>query len=227
MVITDSRQRLLDALMTIISERGLDQASLREVATEAGVSVGTVQYYCRSKDEMLQMAFEHVIGRILERATGVERAGHVGAVLRRGLLEFLPLDQGRGVEARVYLAFAARAAVTPRLAAVQHRLMSRSRALCAQALALARERGQARPDLDAEGAAVAIVAMVDGLLLHMLSDPTGMPAEVAVGVLDEHLRHYVDIDVGIDSDAAPGTGAHAGTPHDTTDIEHQEEGGRS
>ena len=198
---TDSRQRVLDALMTIISDRGLDQASLREVATAAGVSLGTVQYYCRSKDEMLQMTFEHVIGRILERATGVERVGHVGSVLRLGLLEFLPLDQRRGVEARVYLAFAARAAVTPNLAAVQHRLMSESRALCAEALAVARERGQARPGLDAEAAAAAIVAMVDGLLLHMLSDPTGMPAETAVAVLDEHLRHYVDLDTEPGADA--------------------------
>lgn len=189
---TDSRQRLLDALMAIISERGLEQASLREVAAAAGVSVGTVQYYCRSKDEMLRMTFEHVTGRILERATGIERAGQVGAVLRRGLLEFLPLDPPRGAEARVYLAFAARAAVTPDLAAVQHRLMSESRTLCAQALALARERGQTRPDLDVEAAAAAIVAMVDGLLVQMLSDPAGMPAEAAVAVLDEHLRHYID-----------------------------------
>ena len=188
------RQRLLDALMTIIAERGLEQASIREVAAAAGVSIGSVQYYCRSKDEMLQMSFEHVTRRILDRATSIERTGHVGAVLRRGLLEFLPLDEDRGVEARVYLAFAARAAVSPNLAAVQHRLMSESRTLCAQALEVAHERGQARSDLDAEAAAAAIVAMVDGLLLHMLSDPTGMPGETAVSVLDGHLRHFVDID---------------------------------
>ena len=58
-VTDDARQRLLDALMTLIAERGLDQVSIREVAAAAGVSIGTVQYYCRSKDEMLQMTFEH------------------------------------------------------------------------------------------------------------------------------------------------------------------------
>lgn len=200
----DARQRLLEALMTIIAERGLEQASIREVAAAAGVSIGTVQYYCRSKDEMLRMSFEHVTGRILDRATGIERTGRVGAVLRRGLLEFLPLDEGRGTEARVYLAFAARAAVAPDLAAVQHRLMSESRTLCAEALALARERGQARPDLDPEAGAAAIVAMVDGLLLHMLTDPDGMPGEVAVAVLDAHLRHFLDIDDGPAQGRAPG-----------------------
>lgn len=191
---SDTRQRVLDALLMIISERGLDQVSLREVATAAGVSVGTVQYYGRSKDEMLQMAFEHLIGRILTRATAVPRSVQVGPALRRGLLEFLPLDQRRTTEARVYLAFVARAAVAPNLAAAQHRLTSQSRARCAQALTLAAQRGQARTDLDADEAAAAIVVMIDGLLVHMLSDPEGMPATAAIRILDQHLRHYVDID---------------------------------
>ncbi len=82
--------------------------------------------------------------------------------------------------------------MAPNLAAVQHALMSESRALCSQAFQLARDRGQARADLDADATAAATVAMVDGLLLHMLTDPTGMPADVAVAVLDEHLRHYLD-----------------------------------
>ena len=53
--------------MTITAERGLDQVSIREVAAEAGVSVGTVQYYCRSKDEMLEMAFRHILDRMSAR----------------------------------------------------------------------------------------------------------------------------------------------------------------
>lgn len=190
----DARQRLLDALVVITAERGLDQASIREVAAEAGVSIGTVQYYCRSKDQMLQMAFEYVIGRIIARAGSVEQTGVVGHVLRRGLLEFLPLDELRGVECRVYLAFAARAAVSPQLAQVQHALQGQMRAACAQAFAQARDRDEAVAGLDPEAAAAATAAMVDGLLLHMLTDPTGLPAETAIAVLDAHLRRFLYLD---------------------------------
>jgi AcrR family transcriptional regulator len=163
------------------------------------VSIGTVQYYCRSKDEMLQMAFDYVIGRIVGRATGVDGPGPtgttaVGAVLRSGLLEFLPLDEERSVEARVYLAFAARAAVSAELARVQQTLMGEMRTLCAQAFALAAEQGQATTGLDPALAAAATVAIVDGLLLHMLTDPAGMPATTAVAVLDAHLRRYLELD---------------------------------
>lgn len=193
-VIDDARTRLLDALVRITAERGLDQASIREVAAAAGVSVGTVQYYCRSKDEMLRMAFEYVTRRIIARATSIEKTGTVGPVLRRGLMEFLPLDDARGAEARVYLAFAARAAVSPDLAAVQHALQGEIGVLCADAFRLARERGQAVADFDPDVAAAATAAMVDGLLLRLLTDPTGLPADTAVAVLDMHLRHYLDID---------------------------------
>ncbi len=189
-----ARQRLLDALVVITAERGLDQASIREVAAEAGVSIGTVQYYCRSKDEMLQMAFEYVIERIIARASAVEQTGVVGCVLRRGLLELLPLDELRGVESRVYLAFAARAAVSPQLAQVQHSLLGQMRAACARAFALARDRGEAVAGLDPDMAAAGTAAMVDGLLLHLLTDPTGLPADTAIAVLDAHLRQFLNID---------------------------------
>jgi AcrR family transcriptional regulator len=179
---TDSRERVLQALMAIIGEQGLEQATIREVAAAAGVSIGTVQYYCRSKDEMLQTAFEHVAERILERATGLEKAGPVGAVLRRGLLEVLPLDERRAVEGRVYLAFVARAAVAREM-----------RTRCEEALRLAAERGQARAGLDVEAAAAAIVVTVDGLILHMLTDPDAMPADRAVSIVDEHLRRYLEL----------------------------------
>lgn len=187
------RQRLLDALVRITAEQGLDRVSIRQVATEAGVSIGAVQYYCRSKDEMLRMTFEYVTERITGRATAIEKTGPVGSVLRRGLLEFLPLDASRQVEARVYLAFAARAAVAPNLARVQHDMMAGLRARCAQAFRLAQERGQARADLDPDLAAAATAAMVDGLLLQMLTDPAGMPAAIAVAVLDAHLRQELDV----------------------------------
>ncbi|MFD2083172.1 TetR/AcrR family transcriptional regulator [Actinopolymorpha cephalotaxi] len=207
-----ARPRVLAALMEIIAERGLDQATIREVAAGAGVSIGTVQYYCRSKDEMLQMAFEHVCEQILGRIRQIEGSGpgaaggpdrtrgagqgdrQVGPVLRRALLEFLPLDDRRRAEARVYLAFAARAAVSPDLAQVQQTMMADLRAMCAAAFQLAVDRGQAHAGLVPARAAAATTVMVDGLLLHLLTDPAGMPAKTATGIVDDHLARYVTVD---------------------------------
>ena len=202
MGIPDSpRTGLLEALVSITAERGLDQVSIREVAAEAGVSVGTVQYYCRSKDEMLEMAFRHVLERMSERAAGTPRTGSVTQLLRRALREFLPLDDLRRRECRTYLAFAARAAVTPSLAGVQHELLGEMRRRCEEVFRAAKEAGEASRDFDPKAAAAVTTALVDGLLLHMLTDPTGLRGATAVRLLDEHLRQFLrDVD-GTDGSA--------------------------
>ncbi len=189
-----ARERLLEALLTITAERGSEGVSIREVATAAGVSIGTVQYYCHAKDQMLEMAFEEVNRRILERALGIEKQGPVGAVLRRGLLEFLPLDDQRRKEAAVYLAFSARAAVSTDLAAVRHAMIAEQHRLCADTYRLAQDRGEAASRFDAEQAAWTTVALIDGLLLNLLSDPTGLTGGAAVDLLEEHLRSYLRLD---------------------------------
>ncbi len=200
-----ARPRVLTALMEIIAERGLDQATIREVAAGAGVSVGTVQYYCRSKDEMLRMAFEYACEQILDRIRQLEKSAagkagkkerEVGPLLRRALLEFLPLDDRRRAEAKVYLAFAARAAVAPDLAEVQQTMMAEMRAMCAAAFRWAVERGQAHDGLVPDRAAAVTTVLVDGLLLHMLTDPAGMPAKTATGIIDDHLARCVSLGAG-------------------------------
>ena len=188
------KDRLLEALVSITAERGLDQVSIREVAAGAGVSIGTVQYYCRSKDDMLEMAFRHILDRMVSRVEQLPVQSPVGPAIRQALHEFLPLDDTRGRECRVYLAFAARAAVTPRLAAVQHELLGGVRGRCADAFRVAIERDEAVTTFDPKAAAAVTTALVDGLLLHMLTDPSGLRAKQALALLDEHLRRYVVLD---------------------------------
>lgn len=128
-----TKDRLIAAFLTITAARGLDQATMREVAKEAGVSVGSVQYYGRTKDDLLLIVHQHLVDRIIARGETVPRRGPVGSVIRAFAHQFLPLDEIRATEQRVYLAFAARAAVTPALARIQHDLTSRLRTDCAAA----------------------------------------------------------------------------------------------
>ncbi len=188
-----ARQRLLDALVNLTASQGLDGVSIREVAAAAGVSIGTVQYHCHNKDQMLVMAFEHIAARIMDRTASIASAPistpdeKIGSRLNRALLELLPLDEVRRTESRVYLAFAARAAVVPSLAKVQHTFLTELRDQCAAALQAARKAGETRSDVDPDQAAAGIAALVDGLLVHLLTDPAGLPEEEAVDVLRAHL----------------------------------------
>src|SRR5687768_4234190 len=109
-----SSDDLTDALIRVVVEQGLDAVSIRTVAREAGVSIGTVQYHFATKDDLLLAAYVRAIDQVVARAAALpdEPAAYVRALLR----ELLPLDEQREAELRVALAFTARSVHNPRLA---------------------------------------------------------------------------------------------------------------
>jgi len=52
----ETRNRILDAALRLFRERGFEQTTMRDVATEAGVATGAAYYYYRSKEDLV-MAF--------------------------------------------------------------------------------------------------------------------------------------------------------------------------
>ncbi|MGW0482702.1 helix-turn-helix domain-containing protein [Nonomuraea sp. NPDC003214] len=58
--------------MRTLAERGLARTTLVDVAAAAEVSVGLVQRYFRSKDELLLFGIEHVYRRVGERVRQVQ-----------------------------------------------------------------------------------------------------------------------------------------------------------
>jgi AcrR family transcriptional regulator len=52
----ETRERILDAALSLFRERGFDETTMRDIAAEAGVATGAAYYYFRSKEELV-MAF--------------------------------------------------------------------------------------------------------------------------------------------------------------------------
>ena len=78
----DNRQRLVDAGHEVLSEKGLEAATVKEIARVAGVSPGLFHYYFASKDELLLAVFEEagkrfvkerLVGEVGDRATARDR----------------------------------------------------------------------------------------------------------------------------------------------------------
>ena len=63
----ERKQNILEAVFEIVEEAGTDQVSIRHVAERARVSVGRVQHYFPTKDELLTAAFEAINQRGTER----------------------------------------------------------------------------------------------------------------------------------------------------------------
>ncbi|WP_028275686.1 TetR/AcrR family transcriptional regulator [Arthrobacter sp. I3] len=197
------RQEIVDAVFRIIATDGLERASLREVADEAQLAVGSVRHYFASSDELLTHAFAVVVDRIVGRLTDADSllgdappaSGEQHAAVLALLGEFLPLDEQRAVDACVWMAFKNAARTRPFLAAEADRS---HRAVAAVVggliLGLAEAEG-----VDADHAAgldqqvlvteaELLLAVLDGLTMHALLQPEWMTAVMCRDVLEAHLE---------------------------------------
>jgi AcrR family transcriptional regulator len=54
----ETRTRILEAALAVFGERGFERATMREIATAAGVAVGAAYYYFESKDAIVMAFYE-------------------------------------------------------------------------------------------------------------------------------------------------------------------------
>ncbi|MEY9903892.1 TetR/AcrR family transcriptional repressor of bet genes [Catenulispora sp. MAP12-49] len=189
----DRRTDLLDRLADLIAESGVEGVSIRTLATRAEVSIGTVQYYFATKDELLRAVWLHVREQSARRFRdpGTARLSpteHLDQLI--GLL--LAPDPGDRLS-RVWLALAARAAHDPGIAELHRDQWRETEELLARALAAVKAEklgvaGDAvdEPDpadpADPADAAAELLALLDGLTIAVLTEPERMPATRALRI---------------------------------------------
>lgn len=72
----ERRQDLIRATLDCISEKGLEGATVREIAARAGVTGGLIRHYFASKDQMLQAAYRETMASMT--TTAISAAGASG-----------------------------------------------------------------------------------------------------------------------------------------------------
>jgi AcrR family transcriptional regulator len=179
------RREIADALLRIVDREGLEGVSLRHVAAEAGVSMGRVQHYFATKDQMMIFALIHVHGRIYQRVNACLDPRSPRDLVRSAIIEMLPLDDERRTEARIALAFLARSAVEPAYAATLREGYPYHTVFFTEQIRRAQQNGEAPADLDPEREAVILFAITQGLV-----NPTLIghyTEETVIEAVDRHL----------------------------------------
>ncbi|QFG22970.1 TetR/AcrR family transcriptional regulator [Actinomadura sp. WMMB 499] len=190
----DARRRQIGlAVCALISEHGLDAVTVARTAAAAGISVGLVQHYFRTKDDMLLHAFTQVSTHIRERIErhareGAQHRRPIAGILAEALAELVPLDETRRTEFRVARAFAGRALDAPELARVDAETARALRRDAARAVHNGKECGEVEPDLDEQAAAVRLTAVTEGLAMQVYRDPDGVEGRTAAELTESILR---------------------------------------
>lgn len=187
------REQIGQAVIDIMATRGIEEVSLRDVAAEAGVSMGLVQHYFATKDQMLFFACQLLVERTRRRTSETIAASPAPRTarlaLRTAMLDLLPLDDERRRETRVWLAFLARAGVRPELAELMRETWAVSHAYFTESARAAIESGELPAHLDPDAEAHGLLSLTDGLVGHV--QVGHYSAEDAAATIDRHLDRLV------------------------------------
>lgn len=189
------RSEVVEAVFRIIAVDGLERVSLREVADEAGLAVGSVRHYFAGSEELLTYSFATVVDRILfrlgEALPAVLASAHGAVQQNEAVLtllgELLPVDESRAVEACAWMAFKNAARIRPFLAAEADRSHREVAVIIGQVIiAVMADDGGGRESLVIE--AERLLATLDGLCMHALLQPEWMTAGMCRDVLERHVE---------------------------------------
>jgi TetR/AcrR family transcriptional repressor of bet genes len=152
---------------------GWDAISLRKVAAEAGVSVGLVQHYFSSKDEMLRFAVEMVaedtIQRVRHRIAELPQPPAPRLLVEAALTEMIPRTSRREAEAEAAKVWIRRVDLSPESRAALSQGAPDLKAGLTTQLLLARSAEPTYTQTDAERDADALVALLDGLIFNIVA----------------------------------------------------------
>ena len=203
------RDEILSATWRVIARDGLSRATISAIAREAKCSRGILAHYFDDKADILGSALMLSHRRVIDRIDA-QTAGRSGLdALRVTMLEALPIDEQRDLEAQIEISFWGRALGTPVLRDLQHTefddLLGRLRGHLEQA----RDSGELAAGLDLDFAAHQLVVLIDGLSAERVLYPDRVSPERQVTMLDHLLASFRPADRA-PAGPAPAESARAG-----------------
>ncbi len=181
------RDEILSATWRVIARDGIAKATIRAIAREADCSRGILAHYFDDKADILGSALVMSHRRVAARMAA-SAAGQTGlGALRIVMLEALPIDETRDLEAQIEISFWGRALGSPALRDLQNREFDRLRARLRSHLAEAERLGQIKESVDIDMAAHQLVVLIDGLSAERVLYPDRVPAQRQIDLLDRLL----------------------------------------
>jgi AcrR family transcriptional regulator len=182
------RDEILSATWRVIARDGIARATIRAIAREASCSRGILAHYFDDKADILGsalvMSHRRVVARMDARAADLTGL----AALRVIMLEALPLDEERDLEAQIEISFWGRALGNPALRRLQHAEFDRFTERLRGHLVEADKDGELREGVDLELAAHQLLVLIDGLSAERVLYPDRVGAARQQQMLGELLR---------------------------------------
>jgi TetR/AcrR family transcriptional regulator, transcriptional repressor of bet genes len=195
--ITDTeatKTRIVRAAWKVIATEGIEAATLRRVATEAGCTTGLITHYFSDKNELVTHAYRKVLDRMIADAT--EQTQRDGTIVEKLLaaIEVIEPTQPEVKEFTIVLInFWAAAAFNSTFAKHCREDYKRWRALISAVIRAGIKAGEIRADADVKTLTDILTLISDGLSVGMTLTPTAYPAIHRRAIITQMLQPYLQL----------------------------------
>lgn len=184
----ERREAIARALWRVVDQHGSTKATMREVAREAGVSLGHLQHYFTSRAGLLafamEFAAEQTSGRVTRGLAALDQPPHPRDVLRLVVVEMLPMHPDARASSRMSAAYVLEALHDPELRRQAWSGLRDGRAMVERLIREAITHGQIAPDRDPDIETDLVLALTGFAPLLELGV---IEPRAALAAIDQHL----------------------------------------
>ncbi len=178
------RREIAQAACEVILQVGLDKMRLADVAREAGLTTGAIQYHFESKEELLLFVKNGLFDRIFAAAEEQAQQLTGPARLRAYVRNLLPIQEEVLRAFQLLEAFRGRAIGNPELLSLQHERDAHWLGKLTRELRTLQGQGHISAALDPEVEALTLNALIDGLGALVVVAPAEYSVEKVTAVAE-------------------------------------------
>ncbi|MCM3749571.1 TetR family transcriptional regulator C-terminal domain-containing protein [Paenibacillus pasadenensis] len=186
------REELAQAAWRVIKQGGIEAATVRKVAEEAGMSLGSLRHYFETQSELIAFSMDLVSNRVTKRIRQTPLTGNIRTDCIMLAAQVLPLDEERRIEGEVWLAMTAKSLADPSLRILFLEVHDSLLRLFEQIVCRCWGQPYNRPLSPVAAAeARALHALIDGLAVHLLFELEGLSPETAMALVERQLDRII------------------------------------
>ena len=179
------KRAILEATLRLVADHGAAAVRLRDVARAAGVSVGSLQYYFDSRDELIRAAFDQHARDVVDLVGLAGDASATPPARLAAVIEAAVLRPDLRRSAALWMEFVTAGLHDAQLRALLEGAYEAWRDLLAEVVRAGTETGDFRPLLPPQTVVACLVALIDGFELAVAIDVAdATPAAIAEKIKD-------------------------------------------
>ena len=209
--IEDRKGAVITATLNLISERGTSGIRLKGVAREAGISVGTIQHYFDSREDLIISAYQQHSKNVIALIEGsFSDTTDPWTSLAQTIHDFLHLADF-SMRTRLWIEFVAAATRNDELRFLLDEVFLAWKQVIRRIVEAGTADGSFSPQVDAEIAVDALLAQLDGFEIAHATGAAGTNVERIESVLNQTAQVLLGASSSPTSEAADTSSASVAT----------------